>query len=146
MGLESTVIGFPANGCPTLLRPGAVAREEIERALGARLEAADVASGESGRSSPGQLASHYAPRARLRLNVTSPAADELWLGFGSEQAKATLNLSMTSDLGEAAGNLFAMLRKLDAEAEGRGIAVAPVPGKGLGEAINDRLKRAAAAK
>ena len=146
LGLESTVIGFPANGRPTLLRPGAVAREKIERVLGARLEAADVASGESGRSSPGQLASHYAPRARLRLNVTSPAADELWLGFGPEQARATLNLSMTSDLGEAAGNLFAMLRKLDTQAEGRGIAVAPVPGKELGEAINDRLRRAAAAK
>ena len=146
LGLESTVIGFPANGRPTLLRPGAVAREAIEKVLGAKLDEADVASGEEGRSSPGQLASHYAPNAKLRLNVEKPAANELWLGFGPDQPEAALNLSPTGDLGEAAANLFAMLRELDAQAEGRGLAVAPVPREGLGEAINDRLTRAAAPK
>jgi len=146
LGLESTVIGFPASGQPTLLRPGAVAREAIEKVLGAKLDEADVASGEEGRSSPGQLASHYAPNAKLRLNVEKPATEELWLGFGPGQPEATLNLSATGDLGEAAANLFAMLRELDARAEGRGLAVAPVPREGLGEAINDRLTRAAAPK
>ncbi|MFZ3035176.1 MAG: L-threonylcarbamoyladenylate synthase [Parvibaculum sp.] len=144
LGLESTVIGFPTGGRPTLLRPGAVARNGIERVLDAKLDDADVASGEEGRSSPGQLASHYAPRARLRLNVSAPGKDELWLGFGPDQTGATLNLSASGDLGEAAANLFAMLRELDAQAQGRGIAVAPVPREGLGEAINDRLTRAAA--
>jgi len=146
LGVESTVIGFPASRRPTLLRPGAVAREEIETVLGAKLEEADVASGEEGRSSPGQLASHYAPKAKLRLNVEKPETDELWLGFGPDQPEATLNLSATGDLGEAAANLFAMLRELDARAEGRSLAVAPVPRVGLGEAINDRLTRAAAPK
>ena len=146
LGVESTVIGFPAGGHPTLLRPGAVAREEIETVLGAKLEEADVASGEEGRSSPGQLASHYAPKAKLRLNVEKPETDELWLGFGPGQPEAALNLSPSGDLGEAAANLFAMLRELDARAEGRGLAVAPVPRLGLGEAINDRLTRAAAPK
>ena len=146
LGVESTVIGFPTSGHPTLLRPGAVAREEIEKVLGAKLDEADVASGEEGRSSPGQLASHYAPKAKLRLNVSKPEQDELWLGFGPDQPEAALNLSATGDLGEAAANLFAMLRELDARAEGRGLAVAPVPRIGLGEAINDRLTRAAAPK
>jgi len=146
LGVESTVIGFPASGRPTLIRPGAVAREEIEKVLGARLDEADVASGEEGRSSPGQLASHYAPKAKLRLDVEKPETDELWLGFGPDQGQAVLNLSPSGDLGEAAANLFAMLRELDARAEGRGLAVAPVPRVGLGEAINDRLTRAAAPK
>lgn len=146
LGLESTVVGFPANGRPTLLRPGAVARDEIEKVLGAKLDEADVASGEEGRSSPGQLASHYAPRARLRLDASAPDKDELWLGFGPDQPGAELNLSASGDLGEAAANLFAMLRELDARADGRGIAVASVPREGLGEAINDRLTRAAAPK
>lgn len=144
LGLESSVIGFPASGAPALLRPGAVARDEIEKILGVALQAADVASGEAGRSSPGQLASHYAPKARLRLNVSRPEADELWLGFGAHAAGATLNLSPRGDLAEAAAHLFAMLRALDAEADGHGIAVAPIPRHGLGEAINDRLARAAA--
>lgn len=143
LGLESTVIGFPESGTPTLLRPGAVPREEIERVLGQPLAAADVASGEAGRSSPGQLASHYAPRAPLRLDAKEVRAGELRLGFGPGE-DAALNLSPSGDLGEAAANLFAMLRALDARADGKGIAVAPVPDLGLGEAINDRLRRAAA--
>lgn len=144
LGLESSVIGFPASGAPALLRPGAVARDAIEAVLGMRLQAADVASGEAGRSSPGQLSSHYAPRARLRLNVSQPEADELWLGFGPDAEGAALNLSPGGDLAEAAAHLFAMMRALDAQAKGRGIAIAPIPRHGLGEAINDRLARAAA--
>lgn len=144
VGLESTVIGFPENGAPTLLRPGAIAREAIENVLAQKLEAADVASGEAGRSSPGQLASHYAPRSGLRLNAASPRGGELWLGFGAGAEKADMNLSPSGNLTEAAANLFAMLRALDAMSDGRVIAVAPVPRAGLGEAINDRLARAAA--
>ncbi|HUD50753.1 L-threonylcarbamoyladenylate synthase [Parvibaculum sp.] len=143
LGLESTVIGFPENGTPTLLRPGAVPREDIERVLGSPLAAADVASGETGRSSPGQLASHYAPHAPLRLDADDVRDGELLLGFGSSGA-AALNLSPSGDLGEAAANLFAMLRALDARADGSTIAVARIPERGLGEAINDRLRRAAA--
>ena len=143
LGLESTVIGFPETGSPTLLRPGAVPRGEIETVLGDRLAEADVASGEAGRSSPGQLASHYAPRAPLRLDASAARQGELLLGFGPTEA-ANLNLSPTGDLGEAAANLFAMLRAIDEVAEGRTIAVMPVPDTGLGEAINDRLRRAAA--
>ncbi|MGV8998328.1 MAG: L-threonylcarbamoyladenylate synthase [Parvibaculaceae bacterium] len=143
LGLESTVIGFPAAG-PTLLRPGAVARADIEVVIGQALLDADVTSGEAGRSSPGQLASHYAPRATLRLDVSEPRADEVWLGFGAGQERAALNLSPESDLREAAANLFAMLRQLDGVAGTSAIAVAPIPRHGLGEAINDRLLRAAA--
>ncbi len=144
LGLESTVIGFPEGGVPTLLRPGAVAREAIEIVLARKLEAANAASGEAGRSSPGQLASHYAPRSGLRLNAASPQDGELWLAFGADTEKADMNLSPSGNLTEAAANLFAMLRALDAMSEGRVIAVAPVPRMGLGEAINDRLARAAA--
>ena len=143
LGLESTVIGFPGSGTPTLLRPGAVPREAIERLLGSALAEADVASGEAGRSSPGQLASHYAPRAALRLDAADARADELLLGFGPSES-AALNLSPAGNLAEAAANLFAMLRALDMRAEGRTIAVMPIPQRGLGEAINDRLRRAAA--
>lgn len=144
LGLESTVIGFPDRGRPTLLRPGAIARADIEKVLGHVLDAADVASGEAGRSSPGQLASHYAPRAQIRLNVSKPRGDEIWLGFGRNQPSAAFNLSLSGDLTEAAANLFAMLRAIDDAAQGKTIAVAPVPREGLGEAINDRLTRAAA--
>lgn len=143
LGIESTVVGFPQNGAPTLLRPGAIAREEIEHVLGRRLAEADAASGEAGRSSPGQLASHYAPRSPLRLDAGQAREGELLLGFGPS-AEASLNLSPAGDLGEAAANLFAMLRALDARAAGRPIAVMPIPERGLGEAINDRLRRAAA--
>tara|TARA_R110000868_G_scaffold3200_12_gene21145 strand:- start:6731 stop:7696 length:966 start_codon:yes stop_codon:yes gene_type:complete len=143
LGLESTVIGFPDAG-PTLLRPGAVARGDIEAVIGQALLEADVASGEAGRSSPGQLASHYAPRANIRLNVSTPRDDEIWLGFGGGQAEAAFNLSRTGDITEAAANLFAMLRAIDDAAVDKSIAVAPVPREGLGEAINDRLARAAA--
>lgn len=143
LGIESTVVGFPESGAPTLLRPGAVAREEIERVLGRKLAEADAVSGEAGRSSPGQLQSHYAPRSPLRLDASEAREGELLLGFGPSAA-ASLNLSPSGNLEEAAANLFAMLRALDARAAGRPIAVMPIPERGLGEAINDRLRRAAA--
>jgi L-threonylcarbamoyladenylate synthase len=143
VGLESTIVGFDGERA-VLLRPGGLEVEELEGALGAPL------SRETGGAitAPGQLASHYAPAAALRLNADRPQPGEAWLGFGLDPdgvAEAALNLSPTGDLAEAAANLFAHLRALDAMLGGRGtIAVAPVPERGLGLAINDRLARAAA--
>ena len=134
LGLESTVIGFD-EGKPLLLRPGAIARDEIEAVTG------PLAAADEKIRSPGQLQSHYAPRARLRLNAVSAGPGEALLGFGPV-AGAKLNLSVRGDLKEAAANLFAMLRELDRNA--KTIAVSPIPDSGLGEAINDRLVRAAA--
>ena len=134
LGLESTVIGFE-EGRPILLRPGAIAREDIEAVAGPLQKAGTAIQ------SPGQMESHYAPSALLRLNVSQTEPDEALLGFGPSH-NAVLNLSPAGDLKEAAANLFAMLRKLDKSA--RRIAVMPIPEKGLGEAINDRLRRAAA--
>ncbi len=134
LGLESTIIGFDGN-LPVLLRPGAISRAQIEAIVGPLAKA----GGEI--RSPGQLESHYAPHAALRLNAHDHDADEALLGFGPCQG-ATLNLSASGDLREAAANLFAMLRTLDKSAAR--IAVMPIPEAGLGEAINDRLRRAAA--
>jgi len=134
LGLESTVIGFDG-GAPVLLRPGAIARGEIEALVG------PLAQPDQMIRSPGQLESHYAPNAPLRLNAQEKRYGEILLGFGTSP-DATLNLSATGDLKEAAANLFAMLRELDEKAAR--IAVAPIPETGLGEAINDRLRRAAA--
>ena len=142
LGLESTVVGLPKDGPPTLLRPGAIPRAEIEAVLGKPLADPDAPGGEEGRSSPGMLASHYAPNASLRLNATECGEDEVLLGFGD--VDCALNLSPAGDVSEAAANLFSMLRKLDAEAGGKSLAVSPIPMDGLGEAINDRLARAAA--
>jgi L-threonylcarbamoyladenylate synthase len=133
LGLESTVIGFDGDR-PVLLRPGAIARADIEAVAGPLAAASEKIQ------SPGQLASHYAPNASLRLNATEARPGEALLGFGP--VAATRNLSPRGDLKEAAANLYAMLRELDGQA--RAIAVSPVPEDGLGEAINDRLKRAAA--
>lgn len=139
VGVESTIVGF--DHAPTLLRPGGLPTEAIEACLGAPLAAHHGMKV----NAPGQLTSHYAPGAKLRLEVAEPAEGELWLGFGPGCAGATLNLSENGDLVEAAANLFHHLRALDAMAgEGQGIAVAPVPNHGLGRAINDRLRRAAA--
>ena len=139
IGLESTVIGFE-DGRPVLLRPGAVARGEIEKVAGLLAERTSSAI-----HSPGQLESHYAPRARLRLNAQAPRKGEALLSFGPAPAWHGLerNLSATGDLVEAAANLFATLRALDASGA-QTIAVMPIPEAGLGEAINDRLHRAAA--
>ena len=137
LGLESTVIGFSGTTA-VLLRPGAVPREAIEKLIG------PLAAADEKISSPGQLASHYAPRAALRLEVRDVRADEALLAFGPDVpqgARIVRNLSAKGDLTEAAANLFAMLRTLDAQASR--IAVMPIPHTGLGEAINDRLRRAA---
>jgi L-threonylcarbamoyladenylate synthase len=150
MGLESTIVA--CLGRPTLLRPGALPRAEIERIVTldeappgiSQTEDTDVAP-----IAPGQLASHYAPRARLRLNADSVERGEALLAFGSppiagaQHAALALNLSPRGDPVEAAANLFSHLRTLDASGAAV-IAVMPVPHEGLGEAINDRLRRAAA--
>ncbi len=138
VGVESTILGL--SGAPTLLRPGGIPAEALEQALGGPL-ALPVTG--AGITAPGQLASHYAPRGRVRLNVTEPLPGELWVGFG--HCDAPLNLSVNGDLVEAAANLFHMLHQADQQAGPEGaIAFAPVPDKGLGRAINDRLRRAAA--
>lgn len=139
VGVESTILGLA--GTPTLLRPGGIPSEALEAALGQPL----ATGGDSAKpSAPGQLASHYAPAAAVRLNVTEPLAGETWVGFGP-CAQAALSLSPSGDLVEAAANLFDTLRRADALAGAQGrIAFAPVPDTGLGRAINDRLQRAAA--
>lgn len=138
LGLESTIIGF-ADGQARLLRPGAVPRAAIERLLDAAL--AEAGSG-TRPAAPGQLDSHYAPRAKLRLEARSRRDGEAYLGFGHHAADGR-TLSAKGDLVEAAANLFRLLHELDAGGA-EVIAVAPIPSTGLGEAINDRLKRAAA--
>jgi len=150
MGIESTIVAC-LGGRPVLLRPGAIARSDIERVLGDTLADRQPASGdrEGAVAAPGMLASHYAPRARLRRNVRSVEPGEALLAFGTslpahaDRAIAILNLSAAGDLVEAAAKLFAHLRALDASGAAV-IAVMPIPGVGLGEAINDRLARAAA--
>ncbi len=142
VGVESTIVA--CLGEPTLLRPGGLPREEIERVLGQPL--AVVAVDDEAPLAPGMLSSHYAPKARLRLDAEAAGPDEALLAFGpAPAASVTLNLSSRGDLIEAAANLFSHLRALDASGAKR-IAVMKVPHEGLGEAINDRLKRAAAPK
>lgn len=139
LGLESTVVD--CTGEPLLLRPGGVTREAIEAVLGRLGAAGDPARPRA----PGQLASHYAPARPLRLAVVAVASDEALLAFGPNPpagACTSRNLSITGDLKEAAANLFAMLRALDAP-PARAIAVMALPEAGLGLAINDRLRRAA---
>jgi len=140
LGMESTVVGFEQDR-PVLLRPGAIPRDEIEDVAGPLQAPSDTK-----KRSPGQLASHYAPRARLRLDANDARNDEALLAFGAHVPSGAIrsfNLSPSGDLREAAANLFAMLRALDATGAAT-IAVMPVPTTGLGEAINDRLLRAAA--
>jgi L-threonylcarbamoyladenylate synthase len=142
VGVESTVVDV-SDARAALLRPGGLPREELEAVAG---PLGDPGSDPEAPASPGQLASHYAPHARLRLNATDPGPNEALLAFGREVpagAKVTANLSATGDLREAAANLFAHLHALD-RADVRGIAAMPVPETGLGAAINDRLRRAAA--
>ena len=143
VGVESTIIGL-AGGHARLLRPGGIPVEAIERCLGHALEAGTEAS-PARPDAPGQLASHYAPRAQLRLEVSAPRADEIWIGFGATASDSALSLSPGGDLVEAASRLFHLLREADTRAGAKGvIAVAPIPEHGLGRAINDRLRRAAA--
>jgi L-threonylcarbamoyladenylate synthase len=142
VGLESTIVACLGDDV-RILRPGGVAREEIERVLGRKIAAAQA---DAAITAPGMLASHYAPNARLRLDAASIEKDEAVLDFGGRFADvqaASFDLSPTGDLAEAACNLFAFLRALDATGA-ETIAVAPIPHEGLGEAIRDRLQRAAA--
>lgn len=142
-GLESTVLAI-ADDEVTLLRPGAVTAEVIEKVTGRRL-GRNLEGGDRP-SSPGQLESHYAPGARVRLNAKEVSEGEALLAFGPDvpaTAGPAVNLSPSGDLVEAAANLFAALRVLDASGAAV-IAVMPIPAEGLGEAINDRLRRAAA--
>src|SRR5256886_6879932 len=148
VGVESTVVGcFDA---PMLLRPGGVPRAEIERVLDRRLvqPPADAGTDSVEPLAPGMLTSHYAPRAKVRLNaqVLEPGEALLAFGLGAisgiDAASAVMNLSERGDVAEAAANLFGHLRALDGKGV-RTIAVMPIPNEGLGEAINDRLRRAA---
>ena len=148
VGVESTIVGCFDQ--PMLLRPGGLPRAEIERVLGRALLQPPVdADSDSGQPlAPGMLASHYAPRARVRLHADRIEPGEALLAFGLgaisgiDAASAVMNLSARGDLAEAAANLFGFLRALDARGV-RSIAVMPIPDEGLGEAINDRLRRAA---
>ena len=143
VGVESTIVSCTDE--PSLLRPGGVAREAIEGVLGAAL--ATSASTDEAPVAPGMLSSHYAPKAMLRLDADAAHPGEALLAFGPAPSFSgtTFNLSPRRDLIEAAANLFSHLRALDASGAKR-IAVMKVPHDGLGEAINDRLKRAAAPK
>jgi L-threonylcarbamoyladenylate synthase len=146
VGVESTIVGCFDE--PMLLRPGGVPRADIERVLGRALNQ-PPADGDSAQPlAPGMLASHYAPRAKVRLQAKSVAPGEALLAFGLgaisgiDAAAMVMNLSERGDLNEAATNLFGHLRALDARGA-HTIAVMPIPDEGLGEAINDRLRRAA---
>jgi L-threonylcarbamoyladenylate synthase len=141
LGIESTVVSLVGNA-PVLLRLGATPRGEIERVLGRKLS---VPAPDAPIASPGQLATHYAPDTKLRLEATRVCPNEALLAFGNDVpkgARITLNLSESGNLEEAAARLFGALRELD-QAGVSAIAVMPIPDRGLGEAINDRLRRAA---
>jgi L-threonylcarbamoyladenylate synthase len=143
-GIESTIVDL-SSGTPRLLRSGGIARNEIEKITG------PLASANKDEVyAPGMMAAHYAPKAKLRLGASDANTSEAYLAFGpvpasAQGAKKILNLSCSGNLTEAAANLYAYLRALDASGV-EGIAVAAVPGEGLGEAIRDRLARAAAPK
>ena len=145
VGLESTIVSV-IDGAARLLRPGGIPREAVERVIGGTLQARTEGAAPI---APGMLASHYAPRARVRLNASEIFAGEAALLFGAsqptgvERAARTVNLSARGDLEEAAARLFGALRELDA-AGVETIAVVAIPEDGLGDAINDRLRRAAA--
>ena len=136
VGVESTIVGFGPR--PTLLRPGGLSTEDIETALGAPLATRDEGAGIT---APGQLASHYAPDAPVRLDAKAARPGERLLGFGD--VTADWNLSPSGNLVEAAANLFRMMHEMDRAGDAP-IAVSPIPDTGLGRAINDRLRRAAA--
>ncbi|MGO8740624.1 L-threonylcarbamoyladenylate synthase [Rhodoblastus sp.] len=145
VGVESTILSL-LDDTPRLLRPGGVSRVEIERVLGETLAEAEAGPEVGPILAPGMLASHYAPRAAVRLDAQDLEDGEAGLDFGGRfhgVRGKVLDLSPRGDLTEAAANLFSMLRALDAEGAKK-IAVAPIPDADLGEAINDRLRRAAA--
>jgi L-threonylcarbamoyladenylate synthase len=142
VGVESTVLSLLEDR-PRILRPGAVTAEALAEVLQEPVPIETSAADSAAPRSPGQLLSHYAPSLPVRLNAAAAEPGEALLGFGPAAPKDALNLSPTGDLQEAAANLFSMLRRLD-DPQHRGIAVMPVPETGLGIAINDRLRRAAA--
>ncbi len=156
VGIESTVVDVTTTFSPKILRPGSVTREKITQILQSyrthphpiRVADNNIShTGQEPMTSPGQLASHYAPSIPVRMNATHVTADEALLAFGNAPlagAATTLNLSPRGDLIEAAANLFAMLRQLDQPTH-RAIAVMPISNEGIGEAINDRLTRASVA-
>ncbi len=141
VGLESTVVDLTTQ-IPTLLRPGGITKDELERVVG-KLNIADGTPDKP--RSPGMLARHYAPSIPVILNATSARPGGALLGFGSDAKTPTVNLSKTGNLREAASNLFSMLRILDSETY-NSICVSPIPNTELGAAINDRLRRAATRK
>ena len=145
VGLESTIIGCLEEN-PTLLRVGGLSRDALEACLDRGLAKLPEKADRTARLAPGRMLRHYAPRAPLCINGATPEGDYLILGFGPETPNnAADNLRPSGDLNEAAANLFDCLHRLDARAlaENKAIVVAPVPTVGLGDAINDRLKRAA---
>lgn len=135
VGLESTVVSV-LDGRVSLLRPGSVTRAEIEAVVG------PLSDSDEGHRSPGRLTLHYAPDAPVRIEVDQARDDEILLGFGPGVGDPRWSLSPSGDLREAAANLFRLLREAD-RTHPAGIAVSPIPTEGLGEAIHDRLKRAA---
>ncbi len=137
-GIESTIVALREGGGWRMLRPGPVSKERISAILGPE---DDATAASAGIEAPGQLASHYAPGKPLRLNAPSARDDEFHIGFGTVRGDA--NLSLAGDLAEAASRLYAALHDAAASDRPR-IAVAPIPDEGIGAAINDRLKRAAA--
>lgn len=148
IGVESTIVAIVDNNA-VLLRPGGISREEIERALGQELHLLQSTSNDEAPAAPGMLSSHYAPAAAVRLDAEEVRTGEALLSFGAStvrgahEALQTINLSTTGSLREAAANLFKSMRQLD-QSGAKTICVAPIPMEGIGEAINDRLRRAAA--
>ncbi len=138
IGVESTILAV-TDETVRMLRPGGIPAEEISRIAGMEI----TTSGGSGIiEAPGMMSSHYAPECRLRLNAAEPREGETFLGFGKIDC-GPHNLSRSGDLHEAAANLFSLLREIDRTGV-KTVAVAPIPERGLGRAINDRLRRAAA--
>ena len=138
-GIESTIITFDG-GDVIILRPGSITKEMLEKTSGVKVKDY-IASPDSKVTAPGQLSSHYAPNAKVRLNATAKNVGDYLIGFGA--IKGDTSLSESGDLIEAASNLFKALREAD-KTGAETIAVAPIPSEGIGNAINDRLKRAAA--
>lgn len=145
IGLESSIVGC-LDETPLWLRAGGLGREDIEAVLGTRLADMPESDAETAKLAPGRLARHYAPQTVLRLNAETAQDNEWLIGFGPDAPDVCVaNLSRTGDLTEAAAQLFAVLHRLDdaAQAHGKSLAIMPIVETGLGEAINDRLRRAA---
>ena len=145
IGMESSIVGC-LDDTPLWLRAGGLARADIEACLGTKLAEPPEETAAQARLSPGRLARHYAPQSGLRINAETARENELLIGFGVTTEPCFANLSATGDLAEAAAHLFSVLHAADdaAQESGKGLAVMAIPVEGLGEAINDRLARAAA--